>query len=263
MTAQAPASEKASFFERLAAWIRSLLGNVFLIPWTILFSSIAITLAALNKQDLADYYVIMWARVLLKVFNVEVIVEGLENLPKGRPALFIFNHQSHFDILALKAFIPRSIRFGAKAELFKIPFFGPAMRATGTLPIERDNRAEVFRVYQKAMGRFSTEMSFILAPEGTRQKAAVIGPFKKGPAIFAINAQVPLVPTVLAGAYEVLPKQRLLANRDRWHSKIYLRFLPPIETTGLTVKDAPRLAEESREVIVQSFNELHARILNS
>lgn len=249
--------------ERIAAWVRSFLGNVFLVPWTLLYCLIAMFFAAINKQETADEHVIFWAKSLLKVFNVEVVVEGLENLPKGRGALFIFNHQSHFDILALKAFIPRSVRFGAKAELFKIPFFGPAMRATGTLPIERDNRAEVFRVYQQAMSRFSSEMSFVLAPEGTRQKRPEIGTFKKGPAIFAINAQVPLVPTVIAGAYEVLPKQRLLPNRDRWKSKIYMRFLPPMETAGLAPKDAARIAEEARAKVVEAFSELHARVLNS
>src|SRR5690606_17085370 len=106
----------------------------------------------------------------------------------------------------------KHIRFGAKIELFKIPFFGRAMRAVGTLPIARENRAGVFKIYKEAERQFSRDVIFVLAPEGTRQKEPRIGRFKKGPFIFAINARVPIIPAVLRGAHEVLPKKSLLVN---------------------------------------------------
>jgi 1-acyl-sn-glycerol-3-phosphate acyltransferase len=245
---------------RLLAFVRSILGILFLIPWTILYSVITIVLGNLNCFARADRYVRFWARSLLDAFGVEVKLHGVENIPTDRGVLFVFNHQSHFDILALKAHVPRVLSFGAKAELFKIPFFGPAMRALGTLPIDRDNRSEVFRVYKEAQERFSSTLNFILAPEGTRQSKPEIGIFKKGPFIFAINGQVPVVPVVIAGAYEILPKHSLVPNSTRLSRTVHMEFLPPIETAGLTSHDAAKIRDEAYSQVLRTFTKLHPLI---
>ena len=245
----------------LLALIRSLLGVLFLIPWTIFFSVWTIVFGNLNKIPEAEWGVITWARVLLKVFGVKVVLHGLENLPKDRGVLFVFNHQSHFDILVLKAWIPRTLSFGAKAELFKIPFFGPAMRAIGTLPIERGNRADVFRVYKEAQSQFSSKKNYILAPEGTRQPQAAIGTYKKGPFIFAINANVPVVPVVIAGAYEILPKHSLIPNADRLKRTVHMSFLPPVETEGLNTNEAAQIKDKVQADVQPVFERLHKMAL--
>ncbi len=245
---------------RALALLRSILGIVFLIPWTVLYSVITIVLGNVNQFARADRYVRYWARKLLDAFGVHVKLHGVENIPTDRGVLFIFNHQSHFDILALKAHVPRVLSFGAKAELFKIPFFGPAMRALGTLPIERGNRAEVFRVYQKAQERFSSTLNFILAPEGTRQSKPEIGIFKKGPFIFAINGQVPIVPVVIAGAYEILPKHSLIPNSRRLSRTVHMEFLPPLETQGLTAQDAATIRDEAYSQVLRTFTKLQPLI---
>src|SRR4051812_15382719 len=196
--ASACLGKKGSRSMRLIALMRSLLGIVFLLGWTLVCSILTILFGNLRQFGITEKIMRTWSKTLLAIFGVEVKLHGVENIPKDRAALFVFNHQSHFDILVLKGFVPRVLSFGAKAELFKIPFFGPAMRAVGTLPIERDNRAEVFRVYKAAQERFSSTLNFILAPEGTRQSKPELGPYKKGPFIFAINGQVPVVPVVIA-----------------------------------------------------------------
>jgi 1-acyl-sn-glycerol-3-phosphate acyltransferase len=193
---------------------------------------------------------------VLKFFDITVQTHGLENIPKDRGVLFLFNHQSHFDIPCIFGSIPKRVAFGAKIELFKIPFFGAAMRVVGTLPIVRDNRAEVFRVYREAQERFAQNWNFALAPEGTRQSRPEIGNFKRGPFVFAVNAQAPIVPVVIAGAYEVLPKGRILPNADKWRRTVHLRFLPLIETTGLSTQDVSRLTDSVHEQFVAAFSEM-------
>jgi 1-acyl-sn-glycerol-3-phosphate acyltransferase len=242
--------------------IRSLFGIAFMIPWTILYSVITIVLGNLGFFDRADRYVRFWCSSLLKIFGVEVIVHGLEHLPVDQSVLFVFNHQSHFDIPVLKAHIPRTISFGAKAELFKIPFFGPAMRAIGTLPIDRDNRTEVFRVYKEAQSRFS-KVNFILAPEGTRQAQPAIGAYKKGPFIFAINGQVPIVPVVLGGAYEILPKHSLIPNADRMKRTVHMQFLPAIQTKGLVTQGAGAIRDQVQSAVQPVFANLHRMAIQS
>src|SRR5205823_2559565 len=157
-----------------------------------------------------------------------------------------FNHQSHVDIPSIHSTIRRRLRFGAKIELFKIPIFGAAIRAAGVLPIARANRDEVYRVYRQAAAKLAAGWSFILAPEGTRQREPRIGPFKRGPFVFAIDAQVPLVPIVLKGTFDVLPKSSRLVNVGAWSRTVTLHALPPVETKGLGRDDVTRLMDEVR-----------------
>lgn len=239
-------------------WLRSLLATVFLIIHTVVMSVITIAFAGVGMHGAADRSIRFWARTLLWVFGVRVVLHDFDLVPRNRGVLFLFNHQSHFDILCIAGSIVKRLRFGAKIELFKIPFFGAAMRVSGTLPIVRENPAEVFRVYRDAEKKFAANWSFVLALEGTRQSRPEIGNVKKGPFHFAINAQAPIVPVVIEGAYEVLPKTDLLANKDSWFRTVHIRFLPPIETKGLKSEDIPRLAQETRQRFVETFNSLRA-----
>lgn len=190
------------------------------------------------------------------MFNVKVIVEKNEFAHGSQGVIYIFNHQSFYDIFAIHSVLKNTARFGAKIELFKIPVLNLAMKAVGALPIARDNRKEVFRVYSEAQKKFEEKWSFILAPEGTRQSEPQIGRFKKGPFIFAINAQVPLVPIVISGSYDVMPKNSLAINAGKWKRTIYISFLAPIQTTGLSPEQATELSERARELFVNEYARL-------
>jgi len=56
----------------------------------------------------------------------------LENIPRDQPVMYASNHSSMFDIWALFATLPGSVRFLAKRELFRIPLLGRAMLAWDT-----------------------------------------------------------------------------------------------------------------------------------
>ena len=198
----------------------------------------------------------LWSRGLLWCTGVKVKTELEENVPKQGGFLYLFTHSSHFDIPALFTHSPRDFRFGAKAELFDIPFFGRAMVLTGTLPIARGEREKVIEVYRQAEERVKKGEAFALAPEGGRRKTKEIAPFKSGPFIFAINCKMPLVPVVITGAEQVMKKGSYLINYGQWHSQVKLRFLPPVQTDGLKPEDAKVLKETVREDVVAHYNKM-------
>ena len=80
-----------------------------------------------------------WARWVLWGAGTPVQVEGRERIPGG-PVVYASNHSSMFDIWALAAALPGSIRFVAKQELAGIPLLGRAMVAAGHVTIDRTNR---------------------------------------------------------------------------------------------------------------------------
>jgi len=77
----------------------------------------------------------MWVRGLLRYYGVRVIGTGLERLDTSRPYVFLSNHQSLFDILAIFRSYPESVRFVTKRELFLIPFFGWYLGLAGYIPV--------------------------------------------------------------------------------------------------------------------------------
>lgn len=186
-----------------------------------------------RSRKIVDWHLAVWGKLNCWIFGIQVKASGFENIPEGG-CLYLFNHSSFFDVFAISGYIP-GVRFGAKAELFKIPIFSHTMRMMGTLPIARQNREEVYKVYDEAKARFKNKEKFALSPEGGRFYGQNLAPFKAGPFVFAITAGVPVVPVVITGAFECLPKGHILANKDKGRRTIELQILKPIETTDFDV----------------------------
>ncbi len=220
---------------KLIWWIRSAVMTLLIPVLVFIFgvSSIFFHLL-LNNRKLDNWHIMTWAKLSCLIFGIKVTVTGLENIP-DEGCLFLFNHSSFFDIFAIAGYIP-DLRFGAKAELFKIPVFAQAMRVMGTIPIVRQNRNEVYKAYDEAKERFKKKEKFALSPEGGRFYGPHLSPFKAGPFLFAMSASAPLVPLVILGAYECLPKGHIIANVDRSNRNIQLHVLKPISTVGFTTE---------------------------
>ena len=248
--------QSASLALVLYTYIRALFGLVFAIPWTLLSSAAVLTAGILGRQRLATELMRGWGQALLYVFGICVDISGENLLPEEGGGIIVFNHQSHFDIPILMFATRKSIRFGAKIELFKIPVFGAAMRAVGTLPIARENRAEALRVYKEAEARFRENTIFVLAPEGTRQEEPRLGRFKKGPFHFAVNAGVPICPAVIKGAHSVLPKASVLVNIGRRRRTVYVEFLHQIPTKGTDLATVPELTERVKQQMSVVYDRL-------
>jgi len=188
-----------------------------------------------------------WARDILRAAGTPVIAEGLESIPRDRPVIYAANHSSMFDIWALFATLPGSIRFVAKRELFKIPLLGRAMRAAGHIPIDRAARKKAFEAYDEAASTIQRGTSSIVVfPEGTRSRTGELLPFKNAPFGFAIAAQVPIIPVYVHHTFEILPK-----GAWRLRSRpIRLLVAPPISTRGLGPDDRERLRDEVRAAMV-------------
>ena len=187
-----------------------------------------------------------WSRDILKAAGTPVIAEGLDLIPRGQPIMYVSNHSSMFDIWALFATLPGSVRFVAKRELFKIPLLGPAMRAAGHIPIDRTARRSAFAAYDEAAALIKGGISPVVFPEGTRSRTGELLPFKNAPFGLAIAAQVPIVPVYVHHTFEILPK-------GAWRLRprpIRLLVGAPIPTAGLGPDDRQRLRDEVRAAIV-------------
>lgn len=245
------------------SYIRGPLVTVFGGIFTLAQSVVVILTAALIRTRRAIDFacVTMWAGPMLWISGVKLEIRGTENLKGSHKGfLILFSHSSNFDIPVLFR-LPHSFRFAAKIELFKIPFFGKAMAMCGVLPIDRADRGKVLKIYEDAIARVERGECFALAPEGTRQPEPKIGPFKRGPFIFATNARADLLPVVIAGAFEVMPKGSIWINLGRWRRKIIMEILPRVSTDGQDPDHLQPLVDQVRADMERVFNRNQAEIM--
>lgn len=96
--------------------------------------------------------------------------------------------------------------------------------------------------------------SVFIFPEGTRSyydKPDLL-PFKKGPFHLAIQAQVPIIPIVVANYSNVLNTKKKIFRPG----SIPVRVLEPISTKGLSKVNMPGLLEETRRKMLETLQEL-------
>lgn len=193
-----------------------------------------------------------WSTAVLWAVGIKVRVHGLENASAGEPYIFASNHVSWFDVPALARVLPR-YKFVAKAELFKVPFFGGGMRAVGMIEIQRENRKAAFGAYDVAAERIRAGNSVVVFPEGTRGHAYPLRPFKKGPFVLAIAAGVPIVPIIIHGTIEVMRKGSLWAHPGT----IDVHLLEPVVTAGVDYDHREALMQTVRTKMAEAMKELY------
>jgi 1-acyl-sn-glycerol-3-phosphate acyltransferase len=181
-----------------------------------------------------------WGKAMIFGGGVRLTVHGAEHIAKSEARLYVSNHVSWYDVFALASILPRW-SYVAKDELRKIPIFGRGATAIGTIWVERQNRRAAFQMYDKAAVRVREDgASVVVCPEGTRGDEYPLRKFKKGPFVLAISAGVPIVPVIIMGTREVMPRGQWLVHPGRVH----VHFLDPIPTAGLQYADREMLVRD-------------------
>ncbi|MCK9857388.1 MULTISPECIES: lysophospholipid acyltransferase family protein [Paenibacillus] len=148
------------------------------------------------------------------VFNVlygllfRLEVRGLENIPKEGSVILCSNHISLLDPPAVGIRVPRKVHYMAKAELFKIPVFGPLIRAWGAFPVKRGVGKDAIRSALNLLGEGKVMGIF---PEGTRNSDGAAA--KKGAAMIAYRSGAAIIPVAVVGHYKLFRKMRVFYGK--------------------------------------------------
>jgi 1-acyl-sn-glycerol-3-phosphate acyltransferase len=174
--------------------------------------------------------------------GIRTRVAGRDHVPAGRAAVFCANHQSNIDPpILFNALHPR-LHVLFKAELKKLPLLGKVFVAGGFVPIDRKSREQSMAAIEQAAQSLGAGNSFLTFPEGTRSRTGALLPFKRGPFLMALKAQVPVVPVAVQGGTASMRKGSAIVRPVT----VTVRIGEPIETRGMDQSDRDKLAEMVR-----------------
>lgn len=228
------------FFFGIYAW----LAFVLCVLSGILF---ALMLPGLDRRR---RWVTASARATFHLTRIPVEVCGLDNLPPGH-CVVVANHASYADGVVLFGYLPPRFSFVIKGEMQKFPGVNFLLKRIGARFVERFDASGSARDARHLLKAASSGESLAIFPEGTFEPYPGLDRFRAGAFAAAINAGVPVVPTVISGSRDVYPGGRVLPR----HGRLRIDVLTPIEPGDPAFSDSAALAELSRQRILEVLDE--------
>jgi len=223
--------------------LRSIAFSIAFPLWTGI-CCIALAFGPLLPRKGALQMALLWVRsvawVERHVLGLHYRVIGLENLPAHGSFIVAAKHQSTFETMKLHMLL-NDPAIVLKKELLKIPIWGPYLKSTGMIPIDRGaGRKAVGPMIEASQKAKEEGRPIVIFPQGTRIPVGVKRSYKAGVATLYKNLDLPILPLALnSGLF--WPK-----HGRKYGGTVTFSFLPPIEP-GLEPESALSLLEQRLE----------------
>ncbi len=220
------------------------MGIVLIIILLLVMAFLSIVLYPFDRKRKVVHAQCFWWTDAVTALNPywDVKVSGLENIDPKNKYVVVANHQSLADIVLMYK-TKMLFKWVAKESLFKIPVLGWNMLLARHIRLRRGDFSSIKRVYRQAAEWLRKGVSVVFFPEGTRSDNHEMGAFQNGAFKLAIKEKVPILPVVIEGTKNAIPK-----GSWRFTTKIscFIRVLAPIDTSGFLPQDFRRLRDLTR-----------------
>jgi 1-acyl-sn-glycerol-3-phosphate acyltransferase len=248
-------SRRPNPLPRLYRWRTNVIHTPLFTVVTVACGSLSLLVSFVDKSGRMQHRISQaWARTLIWLSGSKLTVRGAENLHRHPVAVYASNHTSYMDTPVIFAGLPFQFRILAKKELWPIAFIGWYLDRSGQIPIDTANPRATLSSLAVGVKALRSGMPLFIFPEGKRTPTGELQEFLSGAAYLAIRAQVPLVPIALTGVYDLLP----IHTRHLFPGELTISVGEPIETTGMTPRQAADLTTQLREAIKSLRGELGA-----
>jgi 1-acyl-sn-glycerol-3-phosphate acyltransferase len=191
-------------------------------------------------------------RMLARISGWHTVISGLENVEANRVYVIVSNHQSLADIPVI-SYLKIDTKWMAKAELFGVPVVGWMLRMARDIRVDRSDRSQTATTLMQCAEFLRHGCSVVFFPEGTRSRDGQVLPFAKGPFELAIREQVVILPLVVEGSGNALPKNTWMFGPKQ---DICLHVLPPVSVAGYDRSEGEALRDRVRQMIVDELASL-------
>jgi len=228
-------------------WAEAIFFTIFFFLFNLIFVFPLSVVLEPGRRGFVHHVAHWWGKMIVAVIPMwRITMKGQENIEPNKPYVVVANHQSLLDILVVLAALPIHFKFLAKQELFRIPMFGWHMKLAGYIPLVRSNRESGRAAVGLAEDWLKKGVSVLFFPEGTRSLDGNIKEFKVGAFRIARNLGVDILPVVLDGTGQALPKKswRLMKK-----SNFSLQIEKPISAKELK-GDLDKVREDIRQRMI-------------
>ena len=136
-----------------------------------------------------------------------------------KPAIFICNHQSHLDVLALLALTPKLVLL-TNDWVWNSPFYGYLIRKAEFFPASDGYERNSVRLREM----IDKGYSIAIFPEGTRSEDCHIQRFHRGAFALAREFGLDIIPMMIHGFGYALPKHDFLLRKAPLHMEVWERI---------------------------------------
>jgi 1-acyl-sn-glycerol-3-phosphate acyltransferase len=190
---------------------------------------------------------------LIPIWSIRI--EGREKAVKGTTYVIISNHQSILDILLVNC-LRYKFKWISKIENINVPVLGWYLKMADYIIVDRDNEESKIEMLEKSYNCLKRGISIMIFPEGTRSLNNEIGFFKRGAFQLALKAHVPILPVLVDGTGDILPKHGLIFSSGH---HIRIKVLDPIYPDSFGTDDPDTLARQLSLLYTSRLNELRAQ----
>jgi 1-acyl-sn-glycerol-3-phosphate acyltransferase len=235
---------------------------LFLVMSTFFFGTLVIIIALVPgldpKRNIGNWIGRLWSWMNLGLSGTSVVMRGRYKIDTDRSYVVMSNHQSHFDVWSLIAYLPLQLRWVMKIELRSIPVFGLGCEKLGMIYVDRGDSDKARESLDAAKDKIRAGASVVFFPEGTRSPDGLIHEFKKGGFVMALATETPILPITINGSRYALPKDMPLLMKP---GNIEIIIHDPVEVSGLTYEDRDALMDKIRGIIEADLDLEYGRVV--
>jgi 1-acyl-sn-glycerol-3-phosphate acyltransferase len=236
-------------FKSVIVWIIGICYTAILFPATFVIWLLALPFD--RNRTLIHWLLSYQSLVLSMLIPIwKLKIEGREKIIKGTTYVIISNHQSLIDTLMINC-IRYRFKWISKIENLKLPVLGWYIRMAGYLTVNRGNEESKVEMLEKALDFLKQGISIMIFPEGTRSTDKQVGFFKRGAFQLAITARVSILPVLIDGTGDILPKHGLIFSSN---NKITVRVLDPVSPESFDSVSAEDLALRFNSLLKSELN---------
>jgi len=179
----------------------------FLVATTLTFGFLAVFLLSVSTSPkfVSNLCGARWSRINSYMTPMCVSVVGKEYIDPTQSYVIVSNHQSHYDVFVLYGWLGIDFKWVMKQELRKVPALGIACEKLDHIYIDRSDKKTALKSLNEAKRIIRNGTSVIFFPEGTRSKTVLMGDFKKGAFVMALDLGIPILPITITGTKNILP----------------------------------------------------------
>jgi 1-acyl-sn-glycerol-3-phosphate acyltransferase len=239
---------------KVIAYLRNSAIIVIALTWTIICGLLGIIMMLFIWNGRRVQFInarYLWSPLVCFICRIHVRIHGRQNIDKTKSAIYVANHSSYLDILAISRVMPKPLFFVGKKELGWIPVLGLYMWMVGHFFVDRKNHSAAMSSMRKAARKIQQGYDVIVFAEGTRSAQGKVGRFRRGAFIIAKEGMIDIVPVAVIGAHKLLPKKSFLIRKGN----IEVSFGSPITSTTIEEHNDIELASITQGRVVQLIKE--------